>query len=189
MSRGVHPTLAVTHPMLINLLLALAAAIAVVIVLAMTKPAIFSVTRSTTTSASPAKLQPMVSDFHAWGAWSPWEHIDPAMNRTFSGASSGRGAIYEWNGNNKVGAGRMEVLDEVPGASVKVKLDFIRPFEGHNVTTFTFTPGADGTTVRWEMTGPNSFMGKVMSVFVNMDKMIGKDFEAGLANLKRVAEV
>lgn len=175
--------------MLMYILLALAAAIAVVLVLAMTKPATFSVVRSTTVNASAAKLHAMINDFHAWGDWSPWEKLDPALNRTFSGAATGKGAIYEWTGNNKVGAGRMEILSEIPGAKVEIKLDFIRPFEGHNLTTFTITPGANGTAVRWEMTGPNAFIGKVMSVFMNMDDMIGKDFEKGLANIKQAAEV
>lgn len=175
--------------MLMYILLALAAAIAVVLVLAMTKPATFSVVRSTTVNASAANLHAMINDFHAWGDWSPWEKLDPALNRTFSGAATGKGAIYEWTGNNKVGAGRMEILSEIPGAKVEIKLDFIRPFEGHNLTTFTITPGANGTAVRWEMTGPNAFIGKVMSVFMNMDDMIGKDFEKGLANIKQAAEV
>ncbi len=175
--------------MLMYILYALVAVVVVVLVLAMTKPATFSVVRSATINASPAMLHAMINDFHAWGDWSPWEKLDPALNRTFSGAASGKGAIYEWNGNNKVGAGRMEVLDETPGSKIEIKLDFIRPFEGHNRTTFTLTPGASGTAVRWEMTGPNAFMGKVMSVFMNMNNMIGKDFEKGLANIRQAAEV
>ena len=174
--------------MLLYILLAIVAIIAVVFAIAMTKPATFTVTRTLAIAAPPAKLQPMINDFHAWSAWSPWEKLDPAMNRTFSGSASGTGAVYEWTGNKKVGAGRMEVLGEEPARSVKIKLDFITPFEAHNVTTFTFAPGGATTTVRWDMSGPNTLIGKVMSVFVSMDAMIGKDFEAGLANLKRVAE-
>jgi hypothetical protein len=175
--------------MLLFILLFIVAIIAGVFAIAMTKPATFSVTRTLAIAAPPAKLQAMINDFHAWGAWSPWEKIDPNLQRTFSGPASGVGAVYEWKGNKSVGSGRMEVLGEESGQSVKIKLDFITPFEGHNITTFSFVPAGANTTVRWEMNGPNTMIGKVMSVFISMDAMIGKDFEKGLANMKAAAEV
>ena len=174
--------------MLLYILLAVAAIIVVVLLVAMTKPDTFTVERSISSSASPEQLFPKLNDFHAWAAWSPWEKIDPDMRRTFSGAPNGTGAIYAWEGNKKVGAGRMEITAQTPESSLTIKLDFLRPFEAHNITTFTLTATGTGTSVRWQMAGPNTFMGKVMSVFMNMDTMIGGDFERGLEKLTRTAE-
>ena len=159
-----------------------------VLVLAAMKPDSFSVERSASIKAPPEKIFPLINDFHNWGAWSPWEKMDPAMKRTHSGAASGKGAVYEWEGNSKVGAGRMEILDASPSSKVRIKLDFIKPFEGHNIAEYTLQPQGDATTVTWAMYGPAPFMSKLMQVFVSMDSMIGKDFEAGLANMKAVAE-
>ena len=114
--------------------------------------------------------------------------MDPALQRKFSGAEAGKGAVYAWEGNKKVGQGRMEITESSPPSRLRIKLDFIKPFEGHNFTEFTFVPRAGGTDVTWTMTGPRPFMMKVMGTFCNMDKMIGKDFEAGLANLRTLAE-
>jgi hypothetical protein len=169
--------------------------IAVVIVLlivailafAATKPDSFTVKRSISIKAPPQKIAAMIDDFHNWGAWSPWEKLDPALKRTYSGAASGKGAVYDWTGNSKVGTGRMEILD-TSAAKTTIKLDFLKPFEAHNVAEFTLEPSGDSTNVIWTMNGANPFMMKVMGVFMNMDKTIGKDFEAGLANLKRVTE-
>ena len=162
--------------------------IAGILIYASTQPDTFSVTRKLTIKASPEILFAEINDFHRWKAWSPWEIKDPAMTRTFSGSPSGVGTIYEWNGNNDVGQGRMEILESVLPKKIIIKLDFFKPIEGHNTAEFTFTPMPDGTLVNWEMRGPNMFIGKVMSVFMNMDKMIGTDFEAGLANLKQLTE-
>jgi hypothetical protein len=162
--------------------------IAAVLGLAATKPDTFSVQRSTAIKAPAEKVLAQINDFHQWAAWSPWEKLDPAMKRTHSGPASGKGAVYEWEGNSKVGAGRMELIDPVSPTQVVIKLDFIRPFEGHNITEFKVAPQGDATELTWTMTGPTPFVSKLMQVFVSMDKMIGKDFEAGLANLKRVAE-
>jgi len=145
--------------------------------------------RSTRVNAPADQIFPHINDLRRWVAWSPFEKLDPAMNKTYSGSSSGPGAIYEWEGNKKAGKGRMEITRVTEPSEVVIKLDFIKPFEGHNVTTFTMTPAAGGTDVTWAMSGPTSFTGKIMHVFVNMDRMIGKDFEAGLASLKSVAEV
>jgi uncharacterized protein YndB with AHSA1/START domain len=165
-----------------------AAAIAVVLILAATKPNTFSVTRATTVRAPPEKIFPLINDFHQWATWSPYENKDPAMKRSFSGAESGRGAVYAWDGNNNVGSGRMEILEASTPSKIVIKLDFFRPFEGHNTAEFTMLPQGDGTSVRWLMQGPAPFMSKLMRVFMNLDRMIGKDFEAGLANLKRLTE-
>lgn len=168
--------------------LVLVAAIAVVLILAATKPNTFSVRRATTIEAPPEKIFPLINDFHQWRSWSPYEHKDPAMKRSYSGAESGRGAIYAWDGNRNVGSGRMEIIDVSAPSEIVIKLDFFTPFEGHNTAEFTMLPQADGTNVTWLMHGPAPFMSKVMQVFINIDHMVGKDFEVGLASLKRLAE-
>src|SRR6202008_387267 len=126
------------------------AIIAIVLGMAALQPSAFSVSRSITIKAPPEKIVPLISDFHQWASWSPWEHLDPAMVRTFSGAPNGKGAVYGWNGNSEVGEGRMEILDGSP-ASVDIKLDFMRPMEGHNDCLFTLEPKGDMTTVKWTM--------------------------------------
>ena len=159
-----------------------------VLAFATTKPDTFTVQRSATIKAPPEKIHAVLNDFKRWPEWSPWEKLDPGMKRTLSGAPSGKGAAYAWDGNSEVGAGRMEIVEAAPAAKVSMKLDFIRPFEGHNIADFTLTPKGDATEVTWAMTGPAPFVSKLMQVFVNMDTMIGKDFEAGLANLKTLTE-
>ena len=168
--------------------IAVAIAIAIVLILAATKPDTFSVQRVTTVSAPPEKIFPLINDFHQWGTWSPWENKDPAMKRTYSGAGSGKGAVYAWDGNKNVGTGRMEILEVSAPSKIVIKLDFFKPFEAHNTAEFTMLPQGDATSLRWLMHGPAPFMSKVMQVFMNMDKMIGKDFEAGLAKLKKLTE-
>ncbi|MDB5816267.1 MAG: hypothetical protein JWN23_3384 [Rhodocyclales bacterium] len=161
--------------------------VAAVLILASTKPDNFRVARSAQIKAPPEKIMALISDFHKWNAWSPYENLDPAMKRTFSGAPSGKGAVYEWNGEDKVGSGRMEILQSsVP--QIDIKLDFIKPFEGHNMAVFTTQPQGDMTTVTWAMSGPAPFVSKIMQVFCNLDTIIGKDFEVGLQNLKAVSE-
>jgi hypothetical protein len=173
--------------MLKIVLIVVAVVIAAVLAYAATRPDTFRVQRALAIQAPPGKIMPLLDDFHNWGSWSPWEKLDPAMKRTFSGAPSGKGAVYAWDGNSKAGAGRMEILDASP-SQVRIQLDFSRPFEGHNITEFNLAPTGGATNVTWAMQGPSPFMMKVMHVFMNMDRMIGKDFEAGLANLKGVAE-
>ena len=168
--------------------IAVAIAIAIVLILAATKPDTFSVQRVTTVSAPPEKIFPLINDFHQWGTWSPWENKDPAMKRTYSGAGSGKGAVYAWDGNKNVGTGRMEILEVSATSKIVIKLDFFKPFEAHNTAEFTMLPQGDATSLTWLMHGPAPFMSKVMQVFMNMDKMIGKDFEAGLAKLKKLTE-
>ena len=173
---------------LIAVAFVLALAIAIVLILAATKPDTFSVQRAAVVKAAPEKMFPLISDFHQWGSWSPYEHKDPAMKRTFSGAASGKGAVYGWDGNRNVGSGRMEILDASAPSKIVIKLDFFTPFEGHNTAEFTMLPQGDATNLTWLMHGPAPFVGKIMHVFINMDRMIGKDFEIGLANLKRLTE-
>jgi uncharacterized protein YndB with AHSA1/START domain len=169
-------------------LIVLAVLLTAVMVLAATKADTFHVERTVWIKAPPEKVFPLINDFHNWGSWSPWEKLDPTMKRTHSGAASGKGAVYAWEGNNDVGQGRMEIRDEAPPSRVTIQLDFLKPFEAHNVAAFTLEPKGEFTTVRWAMDGPNSYFAKVMQVFVSMDSMVGKDFENGLANMKAIAE-
>ena len=166
----------------------LAIAIAAVLILAATKPTTLRVQRSVSINAPPERIFSLISDFHQWVTWSPYEQKDPAMKRTYSGAERGRGAVYAWDGNKNVGSGRMEILDVSAPSKIVIKLDFFKPFEGHNTAEFTMLPQGDGTHVTWLMHGPANFMSRLIQVFINLDNMIGKDFEAGLANLKTITE-
>lgn len=166
----------------------LAIAIAVVLILAATKPDTFAVQRAAIVSAPPEKIFPLINDFRQWGNWSPYEHKDPAMKRTYSGAVRGKGAVYAWEGDKNVGKGRMEILEASAPSKIAIKLDFFTPFEAHNTAEFTMLPHDDATRVTWRMHGPAPFMAKIMHLFINIDNMVGKDFEAGLASLKRLAE-
>lgn len=167
---------------------ALVLAILLVLGLASTKPPTFRVERQATILAPPEAVFSKLDDFHQWAAWSPWEKLDPGMQRTFGGASKGVGASYAWRGNSDVGEGNMTVLESRPNEHLALRLEFLKPFAATNTTTYTLKPAGAGTNITWAMEGPNSLMGKVMSVFVSMDSMIGKDFEQGLSNLKRLAE-
>jgi uncharacterized protein YndB with AHSA1/START domain len=166
----------------------LAIAIAIVLILAATKPDTLRVQRATTVKAPPERIFGLINDFHQRGTWSPYENKDPAMQRTYSGSASGRGAIYAWDGNNSAGSGRMEILDTSAPSKIVIKLDFFKPFEGHNTAEFTMLPQGNATNVTWLMHGPAPFMSRLMQVFMSMDNMIGKDFEIGLANLKTLTE-
>jgi hypothetical protein len=181
---------AMLKKILLGIVAVVALTVAAVLLIAMTKPATFKVERQTVIHASSARVFANLADFHRWGAWSPWEHLDPNMRKTYSGPPTGEGSSYAWTGNSDVGEGRMTVLESRANEELKLKLEFLKPFEATNTTTYSLRPvsGDNGTQVVWSMEGPNSFMGKVMSVFANMDSMIGKDFETGLANLKRVSE-
>jgi uncharacterized protein YndB with AHSA1/START domain len=174
--------------MLKAIAIAILVVIAAVLVYAATRPDNFSVQRSTSIKAPPEKIFAMINDLHSWDSWSPWEKKDPAMKRTFSGPPNGRGAAYAWEGNSSVGEGRMEIVDTTPPSKIRIKLDFLKPMEGHDTAEFALEPKGDSTNVTWAMYGPSPYIAKVIGVFVNMDRMIGNDFEAGLANLKTVAE-
>lgn len=154
---------------------------------AATKPDTFQVERTASINAPPEEISALISDFHGWSAWSPYEQMDPTMERTFSGAANGQGAVYEWAGNSKAGAGRMEITESTP-SRIAIQLDFTKPFESRNIAEFTLEPRGDATSVTWAMHGPNHYLGKVMGIFFNMDSMVGSDFETGLANLKAIAE-
>jgi len=162
--------------------------IVALLVFAATKPDTLRVQRATGINAPPNKIFPLINDFHRWGAWSPYEKKDPMMKRTHNGAANGKGAVYEWEGNKEIGKGRMEIAESSPPSRVTIKLDFVKPFEAHNIVEFTLEPKGDSTNVTWAMHGPSPYISKLMGIFINMDRMIGKDFEAGLVNLKTVAE-
>ena len=174
--------------MLKKIVLTLVVLVAALLLFATTKPDTFMVQRSATIKAPPERIFALINDFNNWGQWSPWEKLDTAMTRTYSGPASGVGAVYAWSGNKDVGSGRMEITESVPFSKVTLALDFLTPFETHNTTEFALVPSGDSTTVTWTMRGPNLYLGKVMSIFVSMDKLIGKDFVAGLANLKAATE-
>ena len=177
--------------MLKRILLGLVAIIVIatvtVLVLASRQPDEFRIERSVTVNAPAEKIVPHIADFHQWSAWSPWEHLDPAMQRSFTGAPAGKGSIYEWSGNSDVGQGRMEILDVAPD-KISIKLDFYKPMEATNIAEFALQPKGDTTEVTWAMYGPMPFISKVMCVFFDLDKMVGPDFERGLAGLKQVSE-
>ena len=169
-------------------IMAVVVLIAAVLIFAATKPDSFGVRRATSIGAAPDKIFPLINDFKHWGSWSPYEKKDPAMKRAFSGAASGKGAVYEWDGNNQVGKGRIEIIDVTPPSRVTIKLDMIKPMEGHNIVDFTLEPQGGATQLTWAMRGSCAYMAKLMGLVLNMDKMIGRDFEIGLANLKTLAE-
>jgi hypothetical protein len=168
------------------------AAIVVVIIVALlafaaTRPTDFRTARSMRMKATHDTIAPNITDFHRWVAWSPWEKIDPTMQKTYTGAPTGTGAVYEWKGNKKVGQGRMEILD-ASAREVRVDLQFVAPFKAHNLAIFTLDPSGDSTNVTWAMEGKRPFMLKLIGIFMNMDKLVGRDFERGLASLKGVVE-
>jgi len=166
----------------------LALAVVAVLIMAATKPDSFSVQRAAVINAPAEQVFPLIADFHEWRKWSPWEDRDPALKRTYDGAERGKGAVYAWEGNRNVGSGRMEILEANAPSLVKIKLDFLKPFEAHNIAEFTILPQGNATNLSWVMRGPAPFMSKVMQVFMSFDKMIGKDFETGLARIKSVSE-
>jgi uncharacterized protein YndB with AHSA1/START domain len=167
---------------------AIAIVVAGILLYGASRPDTFRVQRTVNIKAPPDRIFALIDDLHGWAAWSPYEKKDPAMKRTFSGASTGKGAVYEWDGDKNVGKGRMEIIESVRPTKILIKLDFIEPFEGHNTAEFTMEPKGDNTVVTWAMYGPSAYMMKVMGIFMNMDTMIGNDFEAGLAALKAAAE-
>lgn len=170
------------------LFLLISAAIIAILAIAGTRPATFHVERSIQTTASAEAVFPYLNDLHKFPEWSPWQKLDPKMTVEYSGAEAGAGASYHWVGNKDVGEGRMTITDSKPGSHVSMKLEFLKPFESTSDVRLSTFAEAGGTKVTWSMDGNNNYMAKVMSLFMNMDQMIGKDFEAGLANLKRLAE-
>ena len=171
-----------------KIVLALLVIVAGFLTFVVTRPDTFHVERSATIAAPANVVYAHVVDFHAWPEWSPWEKLDPAMQRTYGGAAAGPGATYSWTGNDKVGEGKMTIVDATPPSKVGIQLDFIKPFAASNTATFAMAPEGEQTKVTWSMDGKNSFMSKTMSVFMSMDKMVGGDFEKGLASMKSVVE-
>lgn len=173
--------------MITTIIIAVAVIVAAALAHAASKPDTFAVSRTTLIAAPPGQIFPLIDDLHAQSAWSPFEK-DPNMKRTHSGAPRGKGAIYEWDGNRQVGAGRIAITDSIPSSKVVLLLDMSRPFAAHNTVEFTLVPSGGGTNVTWAMRGTQPFIGKVMGLFMNCDKMVGGEFEGGLAKLKRLVE-
>jgi hypothetical protein len=160
--------------------------VAVVLVLAAMKPDTFSVARSTSIKAPSQKIFPLINDLHQFNTWNPFEKKDPGKG-TYSGPAAGKGASYAWK-SDQLGIGSMTIADTTEPMRVALKLDFVKPFEAHNDVEFTLVPKGDATEVTWAMSGHTAFFAKIIHVFLNMDKMVGRDFEDGLANLKALAE-
>ena len=163
-------------------------AIVIVLILVAMRPSTFRIERSINVKASPEKIFPLIIDFHHMKSWSAWEGIDPTMKRIYSGAESGKGAIYAWDGNKEIGQGSMKILESTPSSKVLIKIDFYKPFEAHNTVEFTLVPNGETTTVNHAMYGPSPYISKLMSLVFSIDKMVGSKFEEGLANLKMIAE-
>jgi hypothetical protein len=174
--------------MLFTIAIVVAVLLAALLGFAATRPNTFEVKRAQSVQAPAERIFPLIDDFHKWVSWSPYEKLDPTMTKTFSGAQSGKGAIYNWAGNSKAGEGRMEIVEAAAPSRIRIKLDFLKPFEGHNTAEFTLEAKGPATNVTWAMYGPQPFLFKLMSIFLSMDKMLGKEFAAGLANLKAIAE-
>ena len=174
--------------MLIKVLIAITIILVLFAVIVTLQPSSFRVARSTSISAPSATVFAQVNDFHRWEAWNPWGKIDPAMKQSYEGAPAGTGAVYTWAGNNEVGVGRMTITDSRPSDLIRIKLEFFKPFAATNQSEFTFKPEGDQTVVTWSMTGTNNFMAKAVHLFMNMDKMVGGQFEKGLVHMKATAE-
>jgi uncharacterized protein YndB with AHSA1/START domain len=174
--------------MLIKILIALAGVVFAFLGIVATRPSEYRVARTTTISAPAPAVFAQVNDFHRWAAWSPWEKIDPAMKRTYEGPPAGVGASYTWAGNGEVGEGRMTIVESRPSDLIRVKLEFVKPFAGTSVAEFSFKPEGDRTQVTWSMTGDKNFIAKAIHLVMSMDRMIGDQFDKGLAAMKTVAE-
>ena len=173
---------------MLPVLLALAIIAILFFVIIIGRPDEFKVVRSATIAVPPVAVFEQVNDFHKWDDWSPWAKLDPECKNTFGGAPAGKGATFAWDGNKKVGAGRMAIMDGQPPHLIRINLEFLRPFKATNTTEFMFKPEGNQTIVTWNMFGKNNFMSKAFGLFVNCDNMIGKDFEKGLAQMKAEAE-
>lgn len=168
--------------------IAVAVLVAGVLVYAAFQPNTFLISRSVSINAAPEKIYPYMNDFHKGDLWSPYEKKDPTMKRTFSGPASGKGAVYEFDGNKEVGKGRLEIIEAVPPTKIVLTLDMIEPMKGRNIVEYTLEPQGSSTKVTWSMRGRNNYLSKLICTFINVDKMVGGDFETGLANLKALME-
>lgn len=174
--------------MLIKLLIVVGVFVVVFLIVVAMRPADFRISRRATIGAPPPMVFAQVNDFHNWEAWNPWGKIDPAMKQTYEGPPSGRGARYAWVGNKEVGEGCMTITESRPSDLILIRLEFFKPFPAINTTEFTFHPQGNQTIVTWTMTGRHNFMVKAVCLFMNMDRMIGGQFEKGLAAMKSIAE-
>jgi uncharacterized protein YndB with AHSA1/START domain len=174
--------------MIYYILLAVAAIILVLVVIVAMQPAAFRITRSGSFAAPPSAVFAQVNDFHNWEEWSPWAKLDLAAKKTFEGPPSGVGTVFTWSGNNQVGEGTMTLTESKPDELIRINIDFRRPFKATNAAEFTFKTEGNQTSVSWSMSGQRNFIFKAFGLFMNMDKLIGKDFEKGLAQLKAVVE-
>jgi uncharacterized protein YndB with AHSA1/START domain len=163
-------------------------AIAAILIFAAMQPNSFRIQRSTTIKAPPEKVFALINDFRRWEAWSPWEKIDPAVKRAYSGAESGKGAAYAWEGNNEVGQGRMEIIESTPSSKMLLKIEFIKPFAAINTVEFNLAQAGENTTITQAMYGPSPFISKLMGLFFSMEKMVGGKYDEGLTTLKTIAE-
>ena len=168
--------------------IALAVIIAVLGIVVAIQPAEFAVARSAIMSAPPQVVFAQVDDLRKWEGWNPWQKVDPAMKLTFAGPPTGPGASYSWAGNKDVGEGRLTITESRPNDLVRIKLEFMKPFTATNIATFTFKPEGNQTAVTWSMEGHNNYLAKALHLFMNMDSMVGGQFEKGLADMKKVAE-
>ena len=171
-----------------TLLLGAVAAVVAVLVVVARRPSEFRVVRTATIAAPPAAVFAQVNDFHRWDAWSPYAQRDPDMRKTYEGAPAGVGAVYTWSGNREVGEGRATITESRPHDMIGIRLEFVRPFAGTSTATFSFVPAGPATAVTWSLDGTSSFVAKAMGLFVDMDRMIGRDFEKGLAQIKSIVE-
>ncbi len=174
--------------MFTTFLIVLAVIVIVFLVAVALRPSEFRVTRTARIAATPATLFDQINDFHKWEAWSPWAKLDPAARNSFEGKSAGTGAAFAWSGNSKVGEGRMTITESRPSELVQLRLEFMKPFKATNTAAFTFKPEGDQTVVAWSMAGQYNFLSKANRLFMNCDKMVGGQFETGLANLKQLSE-
>jgi uncharacterized protein YndB with AHSA1/START domain len=174
--------------MLKIILVSLAVVIVLFLIVVALQPKEFHVARSANMSAPPSAVFAQVNDFHKWAAWNPWGKIDPAMKQNYDGAPAGVGAVYTWAGNNEVGEGRMTIVESRPSELIRIKMEFFKPFAGMSTAEFSFRPEKEQTVVTWSMAGENNFMAKAVHLFMNMDKMIGGQFEKGLADMKAIVE-
>ena len=174
--------------MIKKILIGVAILLVVFVVVVAMQPSAYRVVRSATMAAPAADVFAHVNDFHQWEAWSPWAKLDPAIKNSFDGAPSGTGATFAWVGNDKVGEGRMTILESRPSEQIRINLEFIKPFPSACITEFNFKPEGDQTAVTWTMAGNNNFLAKAVCLFMNMDKMVGGDFERGLTQMKAIVE-
>jgi uncharacterized protein YndB with AHSA1/START domain len=174
--------------MLKKILIGIAVIVGAFVVIVALQPSDFRIVRSSTIAAPPATVFAQVNDFHKWEAWSPWAKLDPAAKSSFDGPAAGKGATFRWAGNEEVGEGSMTITESRPSDLIRIKLEFLKPFAATNTAEFTFKPEGNQTVVTWSMFGTNNFIAKAFCLFINMDKMVGGQFEKGLASMKSVAE-